>query len=126
MSNYTLSVNWSGKDALSDSDPAKVISGSDFNTEFSAVQTAVNTKANLNGAASESFSALTASAATNTTQVATTQYVQTELGDYSTTTAMNTAIDTDVTTHADLRPSSSVFGHAKIYVTGTTLYIETS
>ena len=39
---------------------------------------------------------------------------------------MNTAIDTDVTTHADLRPSSSVFGHAKIYVTGTTLYIETS
>jgi len=56
MSNYTISVNWSGKDALSDSDPAKVISGSDFNTEFTAVQTAVNTKANLNGAASESFS----------------------------------------------------------------------
>jgi hypothetical protein len=59
MSNYTIAVAWSGKDALSDSDPAKVISGSDFNTEFTAVQTAVNTKANLNGSASEVFSAST-------------------------------------------------------------------
>jgi len=77
MSNYTIAVNWSGKDALSDSDAAKVISGTEFNTEFSAVQTAVNTKANLNGSASEAFSASTASSATNTTQVATTQYVTT-------------------------------------------------
>jgi len=77
MSNYTIAVAWSGKDALSDSNPAKVISGSDFNTEFTAVQTAVNTKADLNGSASESFSATTASAGTNTTQVATTAYVTT-------------------------------------------------
>ena len=77
MSNYTIAVAWSGKDALSDSDPAKVISGSDFNTEFSAVQTAVNTKADLNGSASESFSATTATAGTNTTQVATTAFVTT-------------------------------------------------
>jgi len=80
MSNYTIAVAWSGKDALSDSDAAKVISGADFNTEFTAVQTAVNTKADLNGSASESFSATTASADTNTTQVATTAYVQTEIG----------------------------------------------
>ncbi len=76
MSNYTIAVAWSGKDALSDSNPAKVISGSDFNTEFTAVQTAVNTKADLNGSASESFSATTASTGTNTTQVATTAFVQ--------------------------------------------------
>ena len=38
MSNYTLAVNWSGKDALSDSDAAKVISGSDFNTEFTTIK----------------------------------------------------------------------------------------
>ena len=80
MSNYTIAVAWSGKDALSDSDAAKVISGADFNTEFTAVQTAVNTKADLNGSASESFSATTAAADTNTTQVATTAYVQTEIG----------------------------------------------
>jgi len=58
MANYTIAVSWSGKDALSDSDAAKVISGADFNTEFTAVQTAVNTKADLNGSASETFSAL--------------------------------------------------------------------
>jgi len=76
MSNYTLAVAWSGKDALADSDAAKVISGADFNTEFTAVQTAVNTKADLNGSASEAFSATTANAGTNTTQVATTAFVQ--------------------------------------------------
>ena len=48
MSDYSISVSWSGKDALSDSDPNKVISGGDFNTEFTAVQTAVNSKLNKN------------------------------------------------------------------------------
>jgi len=75
MSNYTIAVAWSGKDSLADSDAAKVISGADFNTEFSAVRTAVNTKADINGSASESFSATTANAGTNTTQVATTAFV---------------------------------------------------
>ena len=79
MSNYTIAVNWSGKDALSDSDAAKVISGSDFNTEFTTVQTAVNTKADVNGSATESFSATTATAGTNTTQVATTAFTTTAL-----------------------------------------------
>ena len=76
MSNYTIAVAWSGKDALSDSDANKVISGADFNTEFTAVQTAVNTKADLAGSASQAFSATTATAGTNTTQVATTAFVQ--------------------------------------------------
>ena len=84
MSNYTIAVAWSGKDALADSNANKVISGADFNTEFTAVQTAVNTKADLNGSASEAFSATTASANTNTTQVATTAYVQTEIGNLGT------------------------------------------
>ena len=55
MSDYTISVDWSGKDALADSDAAKVISGSDFNTEFTTVRTAVNSKADLNGDSSEDF-----------------------------------------------------------------------
>ena len=75
MSNYTIAVAWSGKDALADSDANKVISGADFNTEFSAVRTAVNTKADINGSASEAFSATTANVGTNTTQVATTAFV---------------------------------------------------
>ena len=56
MSDYTIAVAWSGKDALSDSDSAKVISGSDFNTEFTTIRTAVNSKTDINGDATESFS----------------------------------------------------------------------
>ena len=66
MANYSLQVNWVGKDALLDTDPNKVLSGSDLNTEFTAVRTSVNSKADLNGAAGENFAmnALTASSAT--------------------------------------------------------------
>jgi hypothetical protein len=66
MSNYTIAVGWSGKDALLDTDPGKVISGADFNTEFTAVRTAVNSKADVNGDAGENFvcNLLTATTAT--------------------------------------------------------------
>ncbi len=82
MSNYTISVDWDGKDALADSNAAKVISGDDFQTEFETVQTAVNSKANLNGSASEDFTmatgiATTQSTSDNSTKVATTAYVTT-------------------------------------------------
>ena len=75
MSNYNLQIAWSGKDSLADSDPDKVVSGGDFNTEFLAVKTAVNSKAELAGSASQAFSATTANAGTNTTQVASTAFV---------------------------------------------------
>ena len=77
MANYTIAVGRSGKDALADSDANKVISGADFNTEFSAVRTSINSKADLAGSASQAFSAVTANASTNTTQVATTAFVTT-------------------------------------------------
>ena len=77
MSNYTINVDWDGKDALADSSAAKVISGDDFQTEFETVQTAVNSKADLNGSATEAFSCTTATEGTNTTQVATTAFVET-------------------------------------------------
>jgi len=44
MSNYTVQVSWSGKDALNTSDPEKIISGDDLATEFTALQTSVNSK----------------------------------------------------------------------------------
>ena len=82
MSNYNIAVAWSGKDALADSNPDKVVSGGDCNTEFTAVQTAVNSKADLAGSASQLFSATTAAAGTNTTQVATTAFVKAECAAY--------------------------------------------
>lgn len=76
MADYSKVVAWSDKDNLADSDAAKIISGADFHTEFTAVEAAVNTKADINGDAAEAFSATTASPGTNTTQVATTAFVQ--------------------------------------------------
>ena len=130
MSDYTIAVNWSGKDALSDSDAAKVISGADFNTEFTAVRTAVNSKTDVNGDSGEDFAMNnatvagtltvtgiptipTAATSTNTTQAASCAMVQ-------------AAIDADVTTHAALRSSQTVYGHAKIYTSGGDLYIVTT
>ena len=88
MSDYTLAVNWSGKDALSDSDAAKVISGTDFNTEFTTIRTAVNSKADTNGDSGEDFAmnngtiagnvtAPTQTQGNNTTRLATTAFVTT-------------------------------------------------
>ena len=78
MSDYTLAVAWSGKDALSDSDAGKVISGADFNSEFTTIRTALNSKADI---ASETLTgtplAPTAAEGTNTTQIATTAFVKT-------------------------------------------------
>lgn len=45
MSNYTYTSGFLAKDSLPDTDADKVIQGADFETEFTAVQTAVNSKA---------------------------------------------------------------------------------
>lgn len=60
MGDYTIAVSWSGKDGLADSDSAKVISGGDFNTEFTAVRTAVNSKLDIADNLSDINSASTA------------------------------------------------------------------
>ena len=44
MSNYTIVTNYLAKDSLISGNPAKLIKGADFTTEFTAVQTAVNSK----------------------------------------------------------------------------------
>jgi len=83
MADYTLAVTWSGKDALADSDASKVISGDDFHTEFTTVQTAINSKADI---ASETLTgtplAPTAAVGTDSTQIATTAFVKDVLETY--------------------------------------------
>ena len=80
MSNYTKTTNFLAKDSLPENDSGKIIKGSEFDTEFNALQTAVNTKADL---ASPSFTGVptapTASSGTSTTQLSTTAFVTTAL-----------------------------------------------
>jgi hypothetical protein len=78
MSNYLKATDFGAKDALISGDPNKIVKGTEINDEFDAIQTAVNSKANI---ASPTFTgtpaAPTATAGTNTTQVATTAFVTT-------------------------------------------------
>ena len=77
MSNYVQSTNFATKDALSSGDPLKIVKGTEINTEFSNIATAVATKADL---LSPTFTGTpagpTATPGTNTTQLATTAFVQ--------------------------------------------------
>lgn len=80
MSNYTKTTNFLAKDSLPEADSGKIIKGSEFDTEFNALQTAVNTKADLASPALTGVpTAPTASVGTNTTQLSTTAFVQAAL-----------------------------------------------
>lgn len=64
MANYTKTTNFAVKDTLASGNPAKIIKGSEIDAEYTAIQTAVATKAD---SASPTFTGtLTAPAATIT------------------------------------------------------------
>jgi hypothetical protein len=80
MANYVKSTNFTSKDSLPTGDPLKVVKGTEIDVEFNNIATAVTSKAD---SASPTFSgtpfAPTAAAGTNTTQIATTAFVQNQL-----------------------------------------------
>lgn len=77
MANYSKSTDFASKDALLSGDANKIIKGTEINDEFDAIQTAVNSKANANNTALTGVpTAPTAAVATETTQIATTAFVQ--------------------------------------------------
>lgn len=77
MTNYVQSTNFATKDALVSGNALKIVKGTEINTEYANIAIAVATKADL---VSPTFTgtplAPTAATATNTTQLATTAFVQ--------------------------------------------------
>lgn len=83
MSDYTKSTNFATKDNLSSGNPLKIVKGTEIDTEFNNIATAIATKADL---ASPTFTgtptlptgtvAVTQSSGSNTTTIATTAFVQ--------------------------------------------------
>jgi len=75
LTDYVKATNFASKDSLASGNPLKIVKGTEINTEFDNIATAVATKADLN---SPTFlgtpAAPTASVPTNTTQVATTAF----------------------------------------------------
>jgi hypothetical protein len=83
LSNYVQSTNFATKDALSSGDPLKIVKGTEINTEFNNIATAVATKADLlsptftgTPALPTGTTAVTQTATDDTTKLATTAFVQ--------------------------------------------------
>lgn len=92
MANYVKATNFTAKDSLPSGNAGKIIKGAEIDTEYTAIAAAVSSKADSN---SPTFTgtpiAPTASSGTNTTQVATTAFVNAERTNTSTLT--NKTID---------------------------------
>ena len=77
MSNYVKSTDFASKDDLTTGNPLKLIKGSEINTEFNNIQTAIATKADL---ASPAFTgnptAATQLFGNSSSRLATTEFVQ--------------------------------------------------
>jgi hypothetical protein len=86
VTDYTKSTNFATKDNLSSGNPLKIVKGTEIDTEFNNIATAVATKADL---VSPTFTgtptlptgtiATTQSSGNNTTAIATTAFVQTAI-----------------------------------------------
>jgi len=80
MANYTKATNFTAKDGLPTGNSGKIVKGAEIDTEFTAIASAISSKADLNSPAlTGTPTAPTASAGTNTTQLASTAFIQAAL-----------------------------------------------
>jgi hypothetical protein len=87
MSNYTKATNFAIKDTLTSGDSAKLVKGTEIDVEFDAIAAAVASKSDSNSPTLTGVPlAPTASAGTNSTQLATTAFVHAERTNTSTLT----------------------------------------
>lgn len=98
MTDYVKSTNFASKDALATGNPLKIVKGTEIDTEFNNIATAVATKSDLNSPAFIGTpTAPTPSAGNNTTLLATTAFV---------TSAITAAV---AATKAALFPVGSIY-----------------
>lgn len=80
MSSYVKATNFTAKDSLPSGNSGKIVKGAELDTEFTAIASAISSKADIN---SPTFTgtpaAPTATSGSNTTQVANTAYVKVEI-----------------------------------------------
>ena len=115
MTEYVKSTNFASKDSLATGNPLKIVKGTEIDTEFNNIAVAVATKADLN---SPTFTgtpaAPTATAGTNTTQIANTAFV---------TTADNLKVDktTTITAGTGLSGGGDLSANRTISLANTTV-----
>lgn len=98
MSDYNKATNFAVKDGYTTGNPNKAVKGTELDDEFNAISSAISSKADI---ASPTFTgtpaAPTASAGTNTTQIANTAFVTDAISDNNTTERAATATLTNKT-----------------------------
>jgi hypothetical protein len=104
MTDYVKSTNFASKDSLATGNPLKIVKGTEIDSEFNNIATAVATKAD---SASPLLTGVplapTASTGTNTTQVATTAFVKNAVDAYDAAlTVSTTQIETGAVTAVKL------------------------
>jgi hypothetical protein len=100
MSNYVKATNFTAKDSLPGGNSGKIIKGAEIDTEFTAIASAVSSKADSNSPAfTGTPTAPTATLGTNTTQLATASFVKNAIDDLGTigTMAAQDADDVAIT-----------------------------
>lgn len=114
MANYTKLTDFASKDALPTGNAAKIVKGTEIDDELAAIETAIATKANLDSPAlTGTPTAPTAGSGTNTTQVATTAFVQ---------TTVDAAVDAGTNSAtADITINSVTMGDWSIEDNGSTI-----
>ena len=121
MSNYVKATDFASKYALLTGNAAKIVCGTEINDEFSAIQTAVNTKADINSPTlTGAPSAPTAADGTNTTQIATTKFTTTAVSNYSATVdAAITVLEDTTIPAAILAAKLALYPVGSIYTNAT-------
>ena len=134
MSNYTKSTNFATKDNLSSGDPLKIVKGTEINTEFDNISTAIATKADL---ASPTFTGtpslptgttgVTQSFGNSATSLATTAFVQAALAAvfpvgaiYTATVSTNPATLLGFGTWTAFAAGRTIIGNGGGYTAGNT------
>jgi hypothetical protein len=75
MADYNKATNFTAKDSLPTGNAGKIVKGTEIDTEFTAIASSIASKADINSPAfTGTPTAPTASAGTNTTQIATTAF----------------------------------------------------
>jgi len=82
MANYTKATNFTAKDSLPSGNSGKIIKGAEIDTEFTAIASAIASKADINSPAfTGTPTAPKAGSGTNTTQIASTSFVTGAISD---------------------------------------------
>jgi len=109
VTNYTKSTNFASKDSLPTGNSNKIVKGTEIDTEFNNIATAVNTKADT---ASPTFTGVplapTAASGTNTTQLATTAFVKAANDTQDTAIALKAPLASPTFTGVPAVPTAAV------------------